>query len=397
MPFTPAIPVAESEVGIAIEATRGTPVNPVYWLPTMGPKYKPNVTYLPDNTLQGSMVTLYDMVPSLRYDSHGWDSYLYGDSLGVYTRCLMGSSDNLTSAPANTTLASSASAGATTISTAASIPIGSYIVVDPNTSGLLESHITTNVSGAGPFTVTLSAPLAFAHNNSVAVTGLNKHQFSLLNNAPATGNQPPSATITDFDGETNWRQLPNCQLNGLNISGTADSLPKLTVDWMSFASATPGAPTPSFTATEAPVGWTSQLAIGGTYVGIVMNWEFDFKRNVKPVPAITGTQNYAQMFAGPLEVTGRMTVLADLASTWLNVYTAGTTEAIDLFVFDVKNGYGIDIHSSQAKFTSGEIDRSKDWVEIPLEVRMIPTTTDALAGGKSPCILTVANAQTTAY
>jgi hypothetical protein len=49
------------------------------------------------------------------------------------------------------------------------------------------------------------------------------------------------------------------------------------------------------------------------------------------------------------------------------------------------------------KFATGDLDRSKEWVEVPLEFDPIPSSEDALAGGVSPIVCTVANATTTEY
>lgn len=70
----------------------------------------------------------------------------------------------------NTTLSSGASAGATSISTAATIPSGSYIVIG-NGAANPEVRLTTAVSGAGPFTVSWNAaePLANSYSSSAAV------------------------------------------------------------------------------------------------------------------------------------------------------------------------------------------------------------------------------------
>ena len=395
MPFQTALPVAETEVGIAIESTRGTYVAPAFWLPVMGPKYKPDVTYMPDQTLQGSMVSIYDEVPGLRVDTHGWDSYPYMDTFPVLIRALLGSADTLTAAPSNTTLAASAAVGATTISTTATIATNSWIVIDSGV-GVMETHRTTNVSGTGPFTVTLDYPLYFAHNNGASVTGLTRHQFSLLNNAQASGNQPPSVSIVDYAGDA-WRALTAAQLDQIMLQGSADTLPKYTCNWFSHLSITPSTPTPSFSSVEAPPGWTSTLALGGTLVPYVMSWEFDFKRNVKPIPAITGTLNYYQLFAGVLDATAKITVLQDSSSTWLSAYQNGATDSVDFTLYDVKSGYAMRIHSTLAKFITGQIDRSKEWVEIPLELQLLPSSTDALAGGVSPVMIEFGNALTAQY
>ena len=394
-----AIPVPETTIGIAKEVTRGTPVAPAYYIPVMSPAYKPDRQYLPDESLQGSMVGIYDEIPGLRYDAHGWDQHLYMDSLPLIVQGVLGSADTKTVAPANTTLSSSAAAGATSISTAASIPAGSYVVIANGSPGTIETHITGTPSTSGPpYTIPLLFPLIYAQASAATVTGLTKHQFSLLNNSPSTGNQPPSFTLTDFGGETNWRQLTSGQLDGVNITGAADALPKAAIKWFCDPAITPTAPTPSFTTAESPPGWTAQLLLGGTAVPYVVSWEWAMQRGVKPIPAITGTQQYWQYFASVLAATAKFTVLEDMAATWLTAYTSGTTETVDLTVYDIQNGWAMNLHSSKAKIITGSLERgSKEWVEVPLELQLLPTSTDALAGGVSPCIVTVANAVTTTY
>src|ERR1039457_1189560 len=102
MTYFDALPVAETQVGVGIETTGGLAVGPAYWIPVMGPKYAPNRQLLPDSTLQGSMVPIYDEIPGLRYDGHGWESFPYRDSLGVFLRGILGSADTKTTARAST-------------------------------------------------------------------------------------------------------------------------------------------------------------------------------------------------------------------------------------------------------------------------------------------------------
>lgn len=393
--FFPAIPVPETQVGLAFETTRGKAEPPAYWIPVMGPKYVPDRQYLPDMGLRGSMVTEYDQIPGLRKDNHGWDQYPYLDTFPVLLKALLGP-DHKTTAPSNTELEAEAKSGATTIETKATVAAGSWITIG-TTPANRETHLTTAVTGAGPYKVELAYPLVYTHAAKATVTGLTKHRFSLLNNEPAEGQQPKSVTITDVGGEENDRAIPACQLDSLTLSGSADSLTKAAVAWMGNVAETPAEPSPSFTSVEAPPGWTLVTAIGGTQLGYSLTWELSFKRNLKPIPGITGTENYYQFFAGPLDYTGKITVLEDRKATWLSAYEEGLTEAIDLTLCDVKNGYALNVHTTEAKFVKGELDRSKEWVEVPLEFKPIPSATDALSGGVSPVVCSVANATTAEY
>jgi hypothetical protein len=239
--------------------------------------------------------------------------------------------------------------------------------------------------------------LSFTHADKSAVAGLTKHRFSLLNNSPETGNQPPSCTITDYDGEEFARALPAAQLDSLNISGTAESLPKVTTSWFANKAVTPSEPSSSYSTAEAPPGWTVDAAINGTQVGYLVSWEFGLKRNVKNVPAITGTPNYYQHFAGALDATAKVTVLENREATQLSIYEAGEAITVDLTLSDVKSGFAMNLHSTVTKYTTGEIDRSKEWIEVPLDIQLIPSATDALSGGVSPIVATVANGHTEEY
>ena len=468
MTYFSAIPVPETTVGIAIETVRGTPEPPAYWLPIMGPKYKPDLQLLPDEGLRGSMVTLYDEIPGLRYDSHAWDSYPYLDSFPVFERALLGSADNLTAAvpgAAVTELFAEAKPGDKKIITVATLVEGVSYVIDFGTAsaetvvagkpvklgvgeweapvaalaikheakaavtaaaikltaeakvGAKEIAASTKVAGgylvigvgagkqetvlvteekAGK--LVLAYPLVFTHAIESPIVSLTSHAFSLQNEEPAEGNQPPSCSIVDFAGEENWRQLARAQLNALTLTGSAESLPKAAMDWFADRAIVPSpTPTPAFSVAEAPPGWTAVASVGGVQIGYLVSWEFGQKRGVKNIPAVTGSQKYYQHFAGALDATAKITVLEDPEATWLTAFENGELESIDFTLSDVESGFALNLHSSKAKFTQGSLDRSKEWVEVPLDVQLIPSEADALAGGVSPIVATIANAQTTAY
>lgn len=386
--------VAQTQVGLALETTRGQAEAPAFWLPTMSPKYKPDLTLIEDKTLQGSMVDTYDLVRGLRYDSHGWSSHPYLDSFPNLLRAEFGSPDTVTAAPATTTLAAAAAAGATSVTVAAAGEADSWVVID--TGNLLETHYVTAASTVAPYTLTLATPLIYAHADGATVSGLVKHQFSLLNNA-GEGNQPPSYTLTDYDGEE-WRQLTAAQLDKLTIKGNATGLVEYDCTWFANAAVAPSpTPSPSFTGIQAPPGWSITVSIAGNYLTYTEDWEFDFGRGVKPIPALTGTQAYYEYFAGPMAPTAKLTVVETAGAPELTQYLAGETIPIEFTLYDLKTGFALHIRSSNAKFKTGELVRSKEWVEATLDIDLLPSVNDATAGGVSPCLVTVANAQTTAF
>lgn len=391
VPFGVAFPTSLTQIGLAIETTRGTPAAPKFWVPVKAPKYDPKLTIIPDETLQGSMVKVYDDVRGMRYDSHGWDGFPYLDTFPVFVRAQFGSSDTLVTAPASTTLAAAAAAGATTISSTATIAVGSWFTI--GSAGSLETHECVSVSGAGPYTVTLDFPIIEAQPSGATITGLTGHKFSLLNTG--TG-QPPSVTITDYDGEE-WRQLAACQLDELTIKGNGTGLDDYTCTWFGNPAITPTTPTPSFSGVQTPAPWTISVSIGGTQVTNIEDWEFDFKRNVKPIPALTGTQEYYTYFADAIEATAKFTFVEQSGSPFLAAFLAGVRNAFEFTLFDLESGYALNLQASKGQYITGSVDRSKEWVSVPVELQLLPNATDALAGGVSPCQVTVANGQTTAF
>lgn len=388
-----AYPTATTEVGVAVEVTRGTAVAPAYWIPVKSPKYKPDLTLIPDETLQGSMVAVYNLVPGMRYDSHGWEAPPYLDTFPVFVRAELGSTDTVTAAPAATTLAASAAVGATTVTTVAAVAAGSWIVIGLVSNNTLETHLVKSVAGD---ILTLAVPLIFAQPSGAVVTGLTKHQFSLLNNADAAGNQPPSLTITDFDGEE-WRQLTAAQLDELSIKGNATGLVNYTTTFFANAATTPSAPSPSFSGQHSPAPWAFQVLIGGTQVTTITEWEFTFKRGVKPIPALTGTQAYFLYFASTLQATGKLTFVEQTGAPQITAYLNGTVQSFDFTLFDVVTGNALNIHCTNGQYKTSEVDRSKEYVEVPVELQFLPSTADALAGGVSPVLITCANAQAASY
>lgn len=390
-----AYPISATEILLGLEAVRGTAATTQLAVPVKSPKLKPDQAVIDDDTLQGSMVEVYDQELGLRYDSHGWDSYPYMDTFGLFLAAELGSPDTMTAAPASTTLAAAAVAGATTVSCTATIAPGSYIVIGSGRT--IETHLTGTVTGTGPYTVALVYPLVNAQASGATVTGLTKHQWSLLNNSPSTGNMPLSCTITDFDGEE-WRQFTAGQLDKLTMKGNATKFVDYSCDWFANPFTNPGPPSYSPSSVTAPPGWTAQFAIGGTQVNYVEDWELDLARQVEAVPGITGGPTYFEYMVNAITAVGKLTVIEQSGAPELTKYLDGTQTSLDITLFDVETGYALNLHSSKCKFKTGEIVRgTKGEVKAQFDLQLLPSTSDALAGGKSPLIATVANATATAY
>ncbi len=389
-----AYAVSSTSIGFDKEITPGTAVPPAYWAKVKAPKYKSNLTVIQDDTLQGSMVNTYDATTGMRYDSHGWDTFPYLDILPLYVMAELGSTDNKHTKPPDTTLFAGRVAGSSSIQTNGTVAVGQWIAID--TGGILETHRVTTLGGTtAPYALGLDYPLLFTHAIGAQVVGLTRHDFSLLNNA-GVGNQPPSFTLTDSDGEE-WRQLARAQMDKFSLKIIPNKLVNLTVDWFADPATTPSPASPSFTTVKAVPSWTAQVSIGGQQIAYAEEIDIDLSRGVEPIEALTGNQAYYEYFARPLTAMAKITVIETAGAPELTAYLAGSQQSFDVTLMDRGSGFAVNFHSSNSMFTTGELVRGKEWVEATLDIQLLPTTADALAGGVSPIIVSIGNSTTTTY
>lgn len=98
-----------------------------------------------------------------------------------------------------------------------------------------------------------------------------------------------------------------------------------------------------------------------------------------------------------MAATGKFTFVEQSGAPQLAQYLSGVSQPVTLSVQDVSSGYSLRLHFSSAVYTTGEVDRSKAYAEVPLDVTPTPTAADATAGGVSPVTVSVGNSTITAY
>lgn len=88
---------SSSWMSMAIESTPGTsPATPVFWIPVQNPKLVAMITEVDDDALRGSMVKVYEQVPTVRHDEYTFTCYYYFDSIPALFRSILGSADVIT-------------------------------------------------------------------------------------------------------------------------------------------------------------------------------------------------------------------------------------------------------------------------------------------------------------
>lgn len=233
---------------------------------------------------------------------------------------------------------------------------------------------------------------------SVATSGASApytHIIS-LKNASSTGAdaQPTAFTLTDFYA-ANVRAYPGIQFHDFNMKFTADGLLDYDAKGTGWLSSTASTPTPSFSTVLPTPVWLATVSIGGSTVSNSVDGEINMMRPVTPIFGLANTRNPYQVFLGALETTGKFKFVMENDDQLTNFLT-NTQPAITL---NWSQGAGasatqIAFTVTKGAYTAAVIDRTKDFVEIDVDVRAIANTTDAgSTGGYSNIKWTLQNAK----
>lgn len=401
-------------IGIAPETAQGTPVamTTTQLLTTFTPSDKP--TYLKDQSWRGSMGTdAFAQILGVGTADVSLGGPVYGDTAGFWLRNILGDVA-VTGTPTgtgSTTLAASAVAGATSISTVASIPAATLVQI--GTGATAEVVTTGTPSGAGPYTIPITTPatgLAYAHASAQAAVPVQSagpftYAWSLLNSG---GGQPASHTLTHSMGPTatvGARQYPGFCLSQFNCTFNAESeLFAWTGQGTSWPSAIAGAaPTANPTTVLPTASWRTKVGIGGpasggTLINTVMDGEVDITRELQPVFTATGVRTPYIIQRGGLSVAGKLNFGA-VSDESVLLYMLNNTQPQVQMVCD--NGLAgaaqvvVQIDMQQTVFTQADPDTSKAAVGYQASFQANFNTTNAGgSGGQSPVKVSVTCAVT---
>ena len=215
---------------------------------------------------------------------------------------------------------------------------------------------------------------------SVTTTGASApytHAIS-LKNATAVGAdaQPTAFTLTDFYA-ANVRAYAGIQIHDLSLKFTSDGLLDYDAKGTGWLSTSASTPTPSFSTVLPVPTWIGTVSIGGTAISNSVDGSLDMTRPVTPIFGIANTQNPYQVFLGALETKGKIRFVME-NNDELTRYLTNTQPAI---VMNWAQGSGSTATQIQFTVTKGAyiaavIDRSKDYVEIEVDINAQGNTTD---------------------
>lgn len=165
----------------------------------------------------------------------------------------------------------------------------------------------------------------------------------------------------------------------------------------SFASTITTAPTKTISAVRLQAGWEGIHKIGGTVSATIMDGEISLKRAVDLIQTSDGTQAPYDLFQGPVEADGKLTVVMDV-DTYRAQYVAGTPGS---FTLNFQQGAGaaltqVQVQASKTAFTEAAKELGKSFVTLSLSLGIDANSTDVgTSGGYSPVKVTIQNAMPT--
>jgi len=398
-------------VGCAGEPIQGNPVAMTFTqlLDSFKPKDVP--VFEDDKAWRGSMATdAFNVIAGTKKSTLSLGGPVFMDGMGFWLRNILGDLAvvGTPTGTGSTTMSSAAVAGATSISTAASIPASTLVQIG---SGATAQVVTTGTpSGAGPYTIPITTPstgLAYAQASSTAVvpvTGPYQYAFSLLNTSGASC-QPISHTLTHYLGPTatsGARQYPGSCLSALSLMVKPESaLFTYSADATAYPSVTLGStPTPNATTVKPIAAWQTTVGIGGpatggTLVSTTGDAQFDIKRELGVFYTSTGSQLPYIIQRGGLTASGKISFPAVPDESAL-LYMLNNTQPQLQYIIS-NGGSGTSLLSMQidvqtAAFETSEPNTSKTAVGYDTTFKAVLNTTNAGgSGGSSPIKVTLTN------
>lgn len=213
------------------------------------------------------------------------------------------------------------------------------------------------------------------------------HTFNLLNSGQ---DQPVTHTLTDYYA-AGTRSYSSARYSELSFKFSPDALLTYSAKATTFGSATASTPTPAFSAVEVLAAWTGICKIGGSVYAEMTDAEIDIKRAVTPIKTINNSQQAFNIFAGVVTVEGKATLVME-DDTYLTEYLTAAKTSLE-FTFTQATGLSIDFTMSKVNISAADIQRGKEYVELPISFKAYGNTTNVgTSAGYGPLTVTLTNA-----
>jgi hypothetical protein len=377
-------------VGLAKEVTQGTWVTPAYFLPCTKIDFEVVYDQLQDLSYRGNDSNLQGLYQGPGSSTVDLEYPAYPDSIGYALRII--GPDTVT-AGVSTTLSSSTTAGATSISVAATIPTGSTIMID---TGAKVEYATTGVpTGSGPYTIPIVTPaagLTYAHNSAVAVVSQTTHTFK-----QSASTLKPTYSLTEFNAYEDWG-YPGCMLSDVSIKVDPKSICTIDAKFTGWIPAVQTGITATFSEPAPLLGWQFAMTNAGASSTRGLTYTMDLKRPTEAIHASNGSQQPREIFSGVLDADVTYSAIYESDADY-NLYLQALQNNPTTMTMTQPVGAGVDaaggsltLTTSQPGWSKGKPDISGTYAKADFTINGIYNATD---GGSVQAILR--NFVTTAY
>lgn len=377
------------KLGWAKETTAGTYVTPTIYLPFMKADHEDAYAELKDESYRYNDSVLQGMYQGPVQAVWDINILAYPDLMGHFLRSIIGP-DTVTPA-ISTTLSAGSSIGATSISTVASISVGTFIQIDTSTN--LEYAKVTATSGSGPYTLTVTGAgttggLQFAHSSSVAVVTTTTHTFK---QSATAAKATYSLTVDDTAG--NVLGYAAATASDLQIKIDPKAIVSVDLKMTSQPGVTQAGITPTYTTVAPNLGWEWVMTNAGGTSDRGLTFDVTVKRAVDAIHASNGVQAPREIFQGALEVDGAYKALFS-NNTDLNLYLQYTQTPTSAVVTQpvAQGGMSLALTLTKSGWYKGKRDYSGSYVQADFSLSGIWNSTDS---GSVSAVLN--NYQTAAY
>lgn len=375
-------------LGIGKETTPGTYIAPTSFIPFTKADWEDTTAEIKDESYRANDTSLQGLYAGVQDATWSIDVMGYPDLIGHFLRGVIG--PDTVVAGVSTTLSANTTAGATSITTAVTIPTGSTIRLQDSGGANTEYAITGVATGSGPYTIPITTPAAgllFAHTSpTCTVVSTSSHTFKQAATAI------PSYSLTVYDTLTTigyvGSKLAECQ-----IKIDPKSAVSLSLKYNSFPGTSESSMTATYTAYAPAIGWQWTMTNAGASSTRGLTLDLTVKRATEPVHSSDGIQSPREIFSGTLDSDGTYKAIFE-NQTDLNLFaqysqspaTATLTQPLSA------GGSTLALTMSKSGWYKGKRDLSPAYVQADYSISGIYNTTD---GGAVSAVLS--NYVTTAY
>ena len=363
-------------VGLAKETTQGTWVTPAYYLACTKLDFEVNYDQLRDESYRSNDANLQGLYQGAGDSSVDLEFNGYPDAIGYALRII---GPDTVSAGVSTTLSSSTTAGATSISVAASIPAGSTIMIDTGTK--VEYATTGTPTGAGPYSIPIATPttgLTFAHNSAVAVASQTTHTFK-----QSASVAKPTYSLTQSNVLEAWGYTGQ-MLSDVSIKVDPKGIVTCGAKYMGWIPTIQAGPfTPAFSQPAPLLGWQFAMTNAGASSTRGLSYEMTLKRPIEAIHASNGSQQPREVFSGVLDADISYKAIYE-NDTDYNLYLNALQNNPTSMSLVQPVGAGVDaagssltLTTTQGGWSKGKPDVSGTYVTADFDISGIYNATDS--------------------